>query len=134
MKGLIFVLTLGLCYSLSFVCVGQEPKTEFREELKTAIPEGIRMLEAKEYVPFLKAFVPPEVLKKIIGNGTVEEFAARFGMGKADPLLNVLKQINGQEPEMKENGTKAIFKIKEPVNGKEEITFSKIEKFWYIEN
>jgi hypothetical protein len=53
---------------------------------------------------------------------------------KAESLLSVLRQIKDQQPELKENGTKAVFKIKAPVNGKEEIGFSKIGKFWYIDN
>jgi hypothetical protein len=134
MKGLGFLLSLGLCFVMSLACLGQDPKPDFREDLKTAIPEGIRMLEAKEYVAFIKAFVEPELLKKIIGNGPIEKFAEIFGKAKAESLLNVLQQIKDQQPELKENGTKAVFKIKDPVNGKDEIKFNKIEKFWYIDN
>lgn len=81
MKGLGFLLSLGLCFVMSFACLGQDPKSDFREELKTAIPEGIRMLEAKEDVAFIKAFVEPELLKKIIGNGPIEELAEMFSEG-----------------------------------------------------
>ena len=39
------------------------------------------MLEAKEDVAFIKAFVEPELLKKIIGNCPIEELAEMFSEG-----------------------------------------------------
>jgi hypothetical protein len=134
MKGLCFILSLGLCLVFSGMGIGQEPKPDFREDLKTAIPEGIRMLEAKEYVAFLKAFVPPELLKKIVGDGKIEEFAEKFGKGKSATLLKVLSQVKDAEPEYNEDKTKALYKLKEVVDGKSKIEFSKQEKYWYIEN
>ncbi len=61
-----------------------------REQLATAIPEGIRLLEATEFESFLKCFVPPADLKRITEETSLAEFAKTFGQRKAPRLLEVL--------------------------------------------
>jgi hypothetical protein len=134
MKGIGILLGLALLLVTGETISGQDVKPDLREKLETAIPEGIRMLEAKEHVAFIKAFVPPEMLKKILGNGSIEEFAAKFAENKAETLLQVLTDIKGTQPELDKTGTKATFKFSKEISGKKEIKFSKVEKFWCIDN
>jgi len=110
-------------------------KADPREKLDTAIPEAIRLLEAKEYETFLEKFVPPDLFKKITKETTLKEFATRFGKDKAADLLRVLKSIKDQKPTLDSKGTKATFKLKnEDKKGKDSISFVKVGKFWYIQN
>lgn len=111
-----------------------DDKTAWREKLETAIPEGIRMLEAKEYVPFLKAFIAPDQLKMILEQSTIEQFAEKFSERKAAGLLKVMKAIKDLKPVMDKNDTQATYEISIEGVSKKNITFNKIDKFWYIAN
>ena len=123
-----------LVFSFVSPVVGQDVKPESREALETAIPEGIRLLEAKKYKVFVEIFVPPADLKKIRERTSLEELAKSFGERKAPILLEVLKEIKGTKPSLDDTGTKATFALKEKTGGKKSITFVKIEKYWYITN
>ncbi len=114
--------------------VAEDEQADPRETLKSAIPEGIRLLSAKEYTGFLKSFVAPDDLKKITERKSMEEFAKRFGERKAGRLLEVLKEIKSGTPELDAAGTTATFQLKEAVGGKGTIKFVKVKKYWYIKN
>ena len=114
--------------------VSAEDKDVVRENLNTAIPYGIKLLEAKEYLAFLKAFVEPEQLKKFSDRGDIEEFANKFGEGKSRQLLLVLKQIKDNKPTLSEDGKKAAYDIQVEGVTKKGITFTKVGKYWYINN
>ncbi len=105
-----------------------------RENLDTAIPDGIRLLEAKEYVKFLKAYAPPDGLAKFAEAGGLEKFAAEFGQSKGPRLLAVLKKIKGTKPELDETGQIATYRFEEAVGGKNNIVFMKRDKYWHIKN
>jgi hypothetical protein len=105
-----------------------------REKLETAVPEGIRLLEAKDYSTFLKNFVPPDDLKKYTENSSFDEFAKQFGETKAPRLLQVMKAIKEVKPTVDPSGMKATYELQEPIAGKKTITWLKIDKHWYIKN
>ncbi|MEO1614539.1 MAG: hypothetical protein AAFV88_01735 [Planctomycetota bacterium] len=128
------VLACVVSASLVSQAPAEDVKPELRESLEKLIPEGIRLLTKKEFVPFVKAYVPPEELKKILKRMSLEEFAEKFGKSKAGRLLDVLKEIKDATPEMNDEKTKAVYKLKSSIGGKQSITFQKIEKYWYIEN
>ena len=109
-------------------------KPDPRENLNTAIPEAIRLLEAKEYKAFLKSFVIPDDFKRITATKSLEEFAKAFGERKGLKLLKVCKVIKDAKPTLDDTGTKATFAIKEVLAGKKSITFVKVKKHWYIQN
>jgi hypothetical protein len=134
MLSIRLLLISSLVISLVTPAVAQDVKPESREALETAIPEGIRLLEAKEYKVFVEIFVPPADLKKIIEGSSLEEFAKKFGERKAPRLLEILKEIKGTKPSLDDNGTEATFSLKEEKDGKKSITFVKIDKYWYIKN
>lgn len=123
-----------LCLITAAYLSADEPKPDPREQLDTAIPEAIRLLEAKEHKTFLKDFVAPADLERITKNIPLDQLAERFGTDKADVLLGVLKSIKGAQPTLDAAKTRATFKLKEPIGGKEDIRWVKVEKNWYIEN
>jgi hypothetical protein len=112
----------------------QDPKPDPREKLETAIPEGIKLLTAKEFQPFIEKFVAPDDLKEITKRTTVEEFAKRFGEEKAETLLKVLENIKDTKPTFDKTGTKATYTLTQTIGNKKTITFKKVEKYWYIQN
>jgi len=127
------VSVLAIVFTLVGIASADE-KPNPREKPETAIVEGIRLLEGKEYVAFLKAFVPPAELKTMTNKETLEELAKKFGDKKAARLLKVLKMAKEVKPTMDANGTKATYDLKEAINGKKTITLIKIEKCWYVQN
>jgi len=119
------------CWSLA----AEEAKPEARERVETAITEGIRLLEAKQYEAFVKAFVPPDDLKKVTEKKPLNEFVDKFAEKKAPHLLDILKSIKDTTPTLSADGTSATFALKKDLaTVKEDITFKKIDKYWYIQN
>jgi hypothetical protein len=129
MKAVLSVLTLVL---VSVMVHAQD--NIWQEKLETAIPEGIKLLEAKEYVKFLKAFVEPAHLQKLSEQGSVEDFAENFGKTKGPQLLKVMQNIKGRTPTLEEEGTKATFEVSVEGVTKKTITFRKHGKTWHITN
>jgi hypothetical protein len=111
-----------------------DAKVDRREKLETAIPEGVRLLEAKEYATFIKHFAEPDQLKKATRDTSLEAFAKEFGQEKAAILLKVLKSIKDTKPAFSADGKKATYNLKDDVAGKKTITFVKVDKYWYIQN
>jgi len=113
----------------------EEAKPEARETLDTAIAEGIRLLEAKSYDAFLKAFVPPDDLKKLADKHPLGEFTEKFGEKKGPHLLLILKSLKDAKPKLEDDGKKATFDVpKDLATTKPAITFVQIGKYWYIQN
>lgn len=129
---LLFISLIALSFVTPVVAQGIKP--ESRESLETIVPEGIRLLEAKEHKVFVEVFVPPTDLKKITEGTSMEEFVKMFGDRKAARLLDVLKDIKGTKPSLEDNGTKATFTLNQEIGGKKSIAFVKVEKYWYIKN
>ena len=119
---------------IASIAFSQEAKPDPREELKTAIPAAIELLENKEYESFIKRFVPPIDLERILKKVTIEDFAKKFGERKSDLLLKVLNIIKDAKPKLDPDGEKATFALKEPIGGKQSMTFLKVGKYWYLGN
>src|SRR6476660_1247183 len=84
-----------------------EPKADPREELATAVPEAIRLLEAKDYAAMLKAFIVPEEFKKIVEDGSLDALAKFFGEKKSAEMLQVVKSIEKAKPVLDAEGKTA---------------------------
>ena len=118
-----------------FQLSAQESKADPREELKTAIPHAIKLLEQKEYKTFMEQFVPPKIIETMKGSGMFEQIAQRFGQGeKSKQLLSVLKEVKDIQPEYNADKTEATYKLKEARGNKEKIVFKTEGKLWYINN
>jgi len=116
-------------------CVAAEDKkADPRENVETAVPEAIRLLEAKEYKDFLKAFVPRANFEKITQRKTIDEFAEDFGKSKSGDLLKVLQAIKDRTPTYNDTRTKATYQFELEGIAKKSISFGKTGNYWYIEN
>ncbi len=129
---MILAVLVGV-WGCAALAMAQE-KADPREKLETAIPEAIRLLEAKEYETFLKTFVAPDDMKKCLKDGSLAEFARNFAEDKAANLLLILKAIKDQKPALDAEEKKATFKHEIKSAAKDVLIFAKVEKFWYIQN
>jgi hypothetical protein len=115
-----------------------EDRVDVREQLVTAVPEAIRLLEAKEYEEFLTSFGnEPGLLKETAENRGVTTNELAQGWGESDKparLLQALRAIEGKTPKLDSDGRTATFAydVKDDPQGK--ITFKKFGKYWYIRN
>lgn len=129
------LIVAALASAVGFAALVAAPaKVDPRKKLETAIPEAIRLLEAKEYKTFLKMFVAPDDFKKLTKEVSLDEFAQKFGKNKSDDLLRVLKSVKGKEPAFDSEKRKATFKIEIKDAPKKSISFVKIDNLWYIQN
>lgn len=120
---------------LSLAAIAQDAKPDPRESLETAIPEAIRLLEAKEAVTFIKQFAHPDDLKKLAEQGkTPENMAEQFSGDKSMRLLAVLKEIKDKKPEASEDGLTMLYKVEDNKAPGGKIVFQKSGKLWYIRN
>lgn len=130
------MLAVLLCVILISVSAlrADEDKNAWREKVETAVAGGIKLLEAKNYVGFLEAFVEPEMLEKFSKGGSIEDFAKKFGQDKAPVLLKILNKIKDMKPTMEQNGKVASYDVEVEGSPKKGIKFKKIDKYWYIIN
>ena len=133
-RGFLVVSLSLLLVAAATAAPAPDVKTDPHESLETLITEGIRLVEAKEYVKLIEFLVSPEELAKMkVKKETIEDIAKEFGGKKADVLLKVLKQIKTQKPTLSGEGTKATYKLKEIDGAGPEISFKRIEKQWYLD-
>lgn len=123
---------------LSGLCVAGGPQKsgdDVRAKLETAIPEAIRLLEANDHVTFLKTFMAPDDLKALTARAQapVEEVAKGFAE-RAGRILTALKAVQGTTPVLAADGGTATFTLKEPVGGRDSISFKKVGGLWYLAN
>ena len=129
-----YLLSLFCIVGMAVLELRADDKPDPRENLDAAIPEAIRLLEKKDYEGLLKAFVAPKDFEMITADKPLADFAKWFGEEKAPKLLAVLNAVKGTTPTLSEDKLLATFELKEPVEGKRDIQFKKIDKYWYIKN
>lgn len=69
MKTRIVATWLVVTLIAGIVQAQDDTKADPREQLKTAVPEAIRLLEKKDYQTLLKQFILPQDLEKILKVG-----------------------------------------------------------------
>lgn len=111
-----------------------ESRPELRERLETAVPEAIRLLEAKQYVTFLRLFAHPDELKQFTDGQPLDQFAANFGEKKSAVVLKVLKAIKDLKPTLEADGSKAVYTLNEAVDRNTSMIWVKVDKYWYMQN
>ena len=126
---------LAACFSLALAlsAPGRPPlPADPMQDLQTAIPYGIKLLESKKHARFLKAFMEPEALKAAAKSG-FDDFAKQFGHKHADALLSALKEARDAKPALQEGGKKAFFALKREINGNSSLVFRKHGTAWRIQ-
>jgi hypothetical protein len=104
-----------------------------RLTLDTAIPEAIRLLEARQHAAFLRRFVPPDTLKELSAAESFDGFVQAFGDdGKATAMLAALKRIKGTRPVLDGDGRRATFTFQPAIEGRTSLTFVRLGEVWYI--
>lgn len=138
MNGFRFPIAVVLCCLTGASLASAESQSEStadpRENLATAVPEAIRLLEAKEHRKFIESFVAPADLKKVLEKGSLDDLVKGFGERKADRLLQFLTAIKSEKPMLDPSGTKATYEAKEPIGGKTRLEWEQVDKYWYIRN
>ena len=128
---------IQICLAIVLTVAQSAPaaKPDPREQLPTAIAEGIRLLEAKQYLAFISAFVTPAEVKSRSDRGDLEAFAQKFGESpRAAALLAALKEIQQVKPIMDKGDTVATFPLS-PMDGRPNtLRFEKIGKYWHLAN
>ena len=107
-----------------------------REQLTTAVAHGIKLLEAKDHLRFMKEFISPDDMKKVLGSRPEIDatMAQKFGEQKAPLLLEALKDAQKGTPRYDAEGVTAVYPLKTPIGGREVLAFVKVGKLWYIRN
>lgn len=112
-----------------------EPTPHPCATLETAVPHGVKLLEAKRYKEFLETFVHPDDLAKLPPGQTLDDIAASFGQGdKASVMLAVFRSIRGEPPTLSEQGALATYKVTVKDAPRDEIEFTRRDGRWYIRN
>lgn len=114
--------------------VAEEKPGERLVALRAAIDSCIAMLEAKEYVAFLKRVIHPDDRERYAEKNGYEELAKEFAGEKADVLLRVLKYVRTRTPKFTESETVATFKLKKRMAPRGTIVFGAVDGVWYLNN
>jgi hypothetical protein len=130
----IVACVLALAGRASLCLAEEDANAKVREQLPTAIGEAIRLLEAKDYEGFLKEFMRPDDLKKMTERVGLAKFATQIKGEKADILLRVFKSIKDLQPTFESDGKVASFPVTVAGAPRNVIKFTKIGKYWYLEN
>ncbi len=131
------LIRIGTVAALLFAagaCAFAEEKPDPREKLDTAIAEGIRLLEAKDYLNFIKQFVRPDELKKATEQMPIADLAKDFGEGNSGDLLKALKTLKDKKPVLTDDGKSAEYTLTGDEFKRKDIAFVKVDKYWYIKN
>lgn len=107
-----------------------------REQVSTAVAHGIKLLEAKDYMRFMKDFISPNDMQKVLGSRTEIDaaMAQKFGEQKAPLLLEALREAQKTKPAYDPEGMTALFPLKTSIGGRNTLEFVKVGKLWYIKN
>lgn len=129
-------LRLGASLLLSLViatsALAQAPPADTRRDLNAAIPEMIRLLEAKSYAPFIRSYMPPEQQRDLASAGKLEDVVKKLNPEIFAIMLRQLKGTRGITPTQNADGSQMKFTFAKPIDGSSQVTFIKLGEFWYI--
>jgi hypothetical protein len=105
-----------------------------RREPATAIKEAIRLLEARDYLVFVKTVIRPSELEELLTkHGTLEEVAKEFAKNdRPARILDVLKAASTLTPTRNADGTGANYAFEKPVGGAKRLSMAKIGDYWFL--
>jgi len=106
-----------------------------RAEVKTALPEAIRLISAKDYSGFIKEFMPPSAAKA--SGMTAEQMASMVAMAPQAgesfaKLLPALQAVKDLTPTMDASGNKATYTLNPPIGDIKDLNFVKEDGLWYL--
>jgi len=107
-----------------------------RADLATFVPEMIRMLEAKDYISFLKSSMSPSDLAQMPAGMSPDILLAGVSQDpgfatEMDQVLQALKAIKDQTPTLDATGNKATYTLNPPIGDHKDLSFTKENGLWY---
>ena len=102
--------------------------------LRAVIDSGIRMLTAKEHRRFIERFIDPGHLASIQEDEPLDDLVKMFREEKATLLLKALKEIRKKKPKYEDDGNRAVFQLRTPRKGPDEVRFTRVDGLWYLMN
>jgi hypothetical protein len=118
----------SVCFAVGMADVPPNP----RENVSTALAEAIDLLEAKRYTTLIKRFVPPDQLKRLMDEKSLEEVTIHFE-AQADEVLKAFRALERATPVFSRDGREATFRTTESVVH-QKLTFQRIGRYWYIKD
>ncbi len=110
-------------------------------DLQSAIATGAHFMETRDLAGLIRVLMPPDELKGMAESGkaaTPEEAAdfLRHEMPDIEErvmeMLPAMRLIQGQTPELNPEGTEANYPLDPPLGDEKNITFYKVDGFWYL--
>jgi PBP1b-binding outer membrane lipoprotein LpoB len=131
------------CLPLAFLLVGcdsqngsSKSSVDPRENLSTAIPDMIQLIESRDYESFVKRYANPETMKMDPQKRSIEEIAKELerelDAEQRAVLISALKDIAGKTPQLDQDGARATYTLSQPIKGNDKMYFRKIDKYWYL--
>ncbi len=101
-----------------------------RRKISTAILHALSLLDKNEHQMFVKTYMPPKFLKKILDRYTLDKFIEI--LKEKDKIKNLYVSLTAAKnikPVYNKMRNRATIKLKPPARA---ISFIKVKRFWYI--
>jgi hypothetical protein len=117
-----------------------EPQRQ--SDLKSCIAQTITLLQARDLVGLVKTIMPPTEMQRMIDAGQATDPESIAAQVRADiptidqdmtDLLQALQSVQGQEPEMNADGTRAVYHLSAPIGRLNDVTFEQQDGKWYFQ-
>ncbi|VAW73107.1 hypothetical protein MNBD_GAMMA12-517 [hydrothermal vent metagenome] len=101
-----------------------------RRKISTAILHALSLLDKNEHQAFIKTYMPPKFLKKILTSYTLDKFLEMLKeKGKIKNIYTSLTAAKNVKPVYNKMRNRATIKLKAPAQA---ISFIKVKRYWYI--
>jgi hypothetical protein len=126
------MLSAAIVAYLAAPAFGQKP--DAGRDVAASVQEAIRLLKNQRHLEFIKTFMPPLEVERLVAKfGTLEKLAGEFGKDDRPAiLLRALEAAAKLEPAFSEGGTVATFTFTTPVGRERGVTLRKIGDRWYF--
>ena len=105
-----------------------------RAEPASAVRYALTLLEQKKYAEFIRACATPDELAALVKrHGSVEKAGDVYGSSERPVvMLRMLQAATTIAPEISGDGTRAVFRFREPIGRDRSLTLQKIASLWYL--
>ena len=125
----------ALLLTITLLAPGDDPAdSDPRAELKTAIAYALDLLEKEDYQQFIQQMAHPEDLKSTLAARKLDELVRSFSKEKGAVTLTVFKRIQSADPQLSDDGRRAVFTADVPGFSPKKLTFSRVDGLWYLRN
>jgi hypothetical protein len=111
-------------------------------DLKSCVAQTITLLQARDLVGLVKTIMPPTAYQQMIDAGqatdtdsVAAQVRAKYPTIEQDmtDLLHALQSVQGQDAEMNQDGTQAVYHLATPIGRFNDITFIQQNGKWYFQ-